>query len=138
MKMISDDSQIFLLQPPPYYDTVTCGKKSSGYLEGGPMDVDAPQQPEGAAAGERPAPAAAPAAQPPRVPAATAASAVLPAVAHEDLEEEAAAERLIQPRENPLKIAARCMSKLPAVVRLALARASGSDVTNSQKCSLLF
>jgi len=101
------------------------------------MDVDVPSQPAGAAAGERPAPAAATAAQPPRVPAAKAASVVLPAVAHEDLEEEAAAERLIQPRENPLQIAARCMSKLPAVVRLALARSSGSDVTNSQKCSIL-
>jgi hypothetical protein len=103
----------------------------------GAMDVDVPSQPAGAAAGERPAPSAATAAQPPRVPEATAASAVLPAVAHEDLEEEAAAERLIQPRENPLQIAARCMSKLPAVVRLALARASVSDVTNSQKCSIL-
>ncbi len=59
--------------------------------------------------------------------AAAAAGAVLPAVAHEDLDEEEASALLIHPRNNALQIAARCMSKLPAVVRLALARAGGSD-----------
>ena len=95
------------------------------------MDEDAPPRQVAAAAAEhQQAPVDATAhthAQHGVAAAAVAAGAALPAVAHEGLDEEEAAARLIQPRDNALQIAARCMSKLPAVVRLALARAGGSD-----------
>lgn len=59
--------------------------------------------------------------------AATTAACQLPAVRHEDLDEESAAQLLIQPRENPLQVAARCISRLPAVVRRVLSGSASSD-----------
>lgn len=59
---------------------------------------------------------------------ASIAAAKLKVVAHEDLCEDEAASLLLQPRSNPLQIANRCMSKIPAVIRLVLSRCSGSDL----------
>jgi len=89
------------------------------------MDLDAPQMlaPPDAAAD-----AAAAAFAVLSVKRANTAAIKLPAVALEDLDEEAAAALLVQPLENPLQVAARCMSKLPAVIRLVLSRSNGSDV----------
>ena len=59
---------------------------------------------------------------------AAVAAAKLKVVVDEDLGEDEAAALLLQPRSNPLQVASRCMSKLPAVVRLVLSRCNGSDL----------